>query len=722
MTNPIGPDLFRQLQTVADPTLSPDGRQCAYVLSWIDADTAQNRSRIYRVNAAGGGEPRPFTRGNSDTHPRYSPDGAALALLRAESGAAADAPRQVWLMPADGGAAGPLTQLPLGVREFAWSPDSRRIALVADVATEPPDVAGVKEMRRLRYRHDAIGWRGDSHFHLFIADVSSGAVYQLTAGDWDDTAPAWSPDGRRIAFISGRTLDRDVAATNQAYVVDVPDALPSSALLPDDAPLPDAELWSSGLADVATVAWSPDGLRLLAVGGADAGLSVLWQAYLYILEPGRPPRRITDDAIRPCLGYPGIYPPLELRWAAGDGNDGNDANDGSKGGDDGRIILLADAAGATRLYALPVPAPLPASDDAASTSQLPVPQPLTAGGELLSGIGSDAAAQRIAIVSSAPDAPSDLHLYAPGGTRRRLTAHNDAWLAQHPPSIPEKFRINPNDWERNGWDIECRLYHPPGFDAGRRYPLLLEIHGGPNGAFYDSFVPWHQVPAGAGYLVLAVNPRGSSTYGAEFVNAVLGDWGGGDYLDLMAAVDAVCQRPYVDADRLLAHGYSYGGYMTAWIIGHTDRFRAAVAGAPCIDLWSMYGTSDIAASFGEAQWAQRTAGGTPSDTPDMPDTPGIPMADELAAGVANLAYRLLQRSPITYAPQVNTPVLLLHGETDARCPISQSEQYFQILKRLGKTVEMARFPGCGHGFLRTGPVALREAYLERMLEWFGRWI
>ena len=687
MTNPIGANLFRHLTAVSDPTVAPDGSRCAYVLNWIDGDTSEGRSRIYQVgldegDGSGVASPPPFTRGNADTHPRYSPDGAMLAFLRSDEGTPAR--RQVWLMPSDGGEAGQLTHLPNGVREFAWSPDSSRLAVVADVC--PDDGIGknggdsveeprVREVRRIRYRHDAIGWRGDCHFHLFLVDVRTGEAAQLTDGDWDDTAPVWSPDGGRIAFISGRSESRDVTASNEVYVVEVSGG--------DES---EPALWSQGLTDAAAVAWSPDGRRLLAAGGQGEGLMTLWQAYLYALEPGRPPRRLTDDGIRPCLGYPGIYPPLELRWTAGD-------DDG-----DGRILFLADAAGQTRLYALDVPA----GDGLGSLTAI------TDGGEMLSGIAMDAAAQRVALTGSGPTAPSDLHCVEVGGGRRRLTAHNDGWLAEHPPATMEKFIV-----ERDDFDVECRLYHPPGFDATQKYPLVLEIHGGPNGAFYDAFLPWHQVLAGAGYLTLAVNPRGSSTYGEEFVNAVLGDWGGDDYRDLMAALDAVCEREYVDGERLGVHGYSYGGYMTTWAIGHTQRFRAAVAGAPCIDLWSMYGTSDIATGFGEAQWANRLAGGMSISRP---------LVDELAQGVDSLAYRLLQRSPITFAPQVDTPVLLLHGEADARCPIGQSEQYFQVMKRLGKEVELARFPGCGHGFLRTGHVALRQAYLERMLGWFQRWL
>ena len=281
------------------------------------------------------------------------------------------------------------------------------------------------------------------------------------------------------------------------------------------------------------------------------------------------------------------------------------------------------------------------------------------------------------------------------GSSRQATGHNREYLAERPPARMEKFSVN-----RRGWDIECRLFLPPDFDSAGSYPMVLDIHGGPNGAFYDSFTPWQQVLATAGYVVLAANPRGSSTYGDDFMMAVLGDWGGEDYLDLMAAVEETAARPYVDETRLGVHGYSYGGYMTSWIVGHTNRFKAAVVGAPCINLHSMYGTSDIGVSFGEIQW-------------------GGSIAEAVEEGYEQMALKMLERSPISYVNRVETPVLLLHGEADARCPISQSEEYFTMLKRLGKEVDMVRFPDCSHLFPRMGHPKMREEYLERTLGWFN---
>lgn len=300
----------------------------------------------------------------------------------------------------------------------------------------------------------------------------------------------------------------------------------------------------------------------------------------------------------------------------------------------------------------------------------------------------DAGTRHAVVVLVPPDSPGDLHLIdLADSAKQQLTSYNQLYFQEHPPAKLQKFSV-----KRGSWQIESRAWLPPDFSESKRYPMVLEIHGGPQHAWYDAFNPVAQILATAGYIVLAVNPRGSTTYGEAFAMAVLRDWGGQDYLDHMAAVDEMTSRPYVDASRLGVHGYSYGGYMTSWIIGHETRFRAAVVGGACTDLSSMYGTSDIGIS-GERHWGGRR--------------------DELLD-------EYLKRSSITYAANVTAPVLLLHGETDLSATIGQAEQYFVELKRLGKDVEFVRFPDSNHYFRYSGHPKFREEYLSRVLEWFDR--
>ena len=648
MTQPITPELVRHLKTVGDPALSPNGDLLAYTLSWVDEDTMAGRSRVMIMDP-GSGASQEFTQGEKDSAPKFSPDGRILAFLRSVDAGHA----QVWTMTEPGGEARQLTHLPKGVFDYAWSPDGQRMALCADVdptasdqSDEPEGLPKVTVVNRVRYRYDTVGWRGDSHFHIFVLDLETLETRQVTDGDWDDTGPVWSPDSSQIAFMSGRRDDRDFMALSEAYTVSASGGEPL--------------LVSEGLYSVAALVWSPDGQQLAVVGSDAPEGMVLWQGWLYVLENGEKPRRLTSDAVKPYLGFPPVMRPASINWTAKD-----------------QIIFLGEACGESYLYQVP-----------AQGGDMEV---LWGGDCLATGLTLDQKADQAVVAVSTSGSPSDLiqiDMFIGGSAQ--LSNYNQEYMEEHPAAGIEKFLII-----RPGLEVECRLYFPADFDEESTYPLVLDIHGGPNGAFYDSFVPAQQVLASAGYLVLAVNPRGSSTYGNEFMMAVLEDWGGEDYNDLMAAVDQLIKRPYVDASRLGVHGYSYGGYMTSWVVGHTNRFKAAVVGAPCINLHSMYGTSDIGISFGEAQW-----GGSIMDAAD----------------------KMLERSPISYVANVETPVLLLHGDADARCPISQSEEYFTALKRLDKEVEFVRFPDCSHLFPRMGHPKLREEYLSRTLGWFNRFL
>ena len=658
MSKPISADIVYQLVSVASPSLSPDGSRLAFVRSRVDRQSMETRSQIMMRDMATG-ETAPFTNGTRDSNPRFSPDGRHLAFVRPDDGGKS----QLWTMPTGGGEASRLTDVPGGITDVAWSPDSRSLAFVSDVDPDraPDDYDPKTEPRvgvvtRIRYRADGLGWRGDAFRHVFVVERESGDTRKITDGEGDDSAPTWSPDGETIAFISDRRADREIATHSDVY------AVPS-----DPSGGGDPELRSRGLSSVAALCWAPDGEAIAVVGSDDDDAGAGWQSWLFALERGRAPRKLTDDSISPAGGYAPLVPAPEMRWTA------------ACGSNDGLISFVADARGESAVYQIN-----------AAGGDLRRPRSVWAGG-LISQVSFDADANGAVLLKASPDSPGDLHaLDMESGTLTQLTDENRDYFTEHPPARFEKFSV-----ERGGVKIESRILLPPDFDGAERYPLVLDIHGGPHGVFSDSFSPQQQVLATAGYIVLAVNPRGSSTYGAEFMKAVLGDWGGEDYRDIMFALESVCERAYVDETRLGITGYSYGGFMSSWIIGHEPRFGAAVIGAPCINLSSMYGTSDIGVRFGEPQW-----GGTRWDALD----------------------RFLERSPLTYAPDVQTPALLMHGESDHRCPIEQSEQYFVTLKRLGKEVEFVRFPDSSHGFLRTGHPRLREEYLSRLLVWMDRWL
>ncbi len=637
--SPIKPEHIYDLIEVSAVEIAADGKAVVFVRQEINKETMKRESRIVVQSLVDGDAVDMVT---GDSAPRLSADGKSLAFLRSGE----DDKKQVWVMPVGGGDARQVTRLPDGVKDMAWSPDGSAFVVVSRV--DPDRVEeGEEKMprtqvaRRVRYRDDEGGWRGDAFSQLFLVDAVTGEATQITDGEGDHGSPVWSPDGRRIAFVTDCVEGRDFVRGSAVQVMDKTGGR--------------SQCWSQGLSRAESVAWSPDGERLVVAGSQDADVWDSRQSWLFVLGEDEVPVCVAGDVYT-------VVQPLALRcWTPEDG-----------------ILFIGDREGESFLCRVNPDGP---------ALHIEV---VGGGGQVCTGLSVDRSGAFVSMVMSSPVCPGDVVVMDVGAKRQRaVTAVNAEFLEAHPGARVEKLVF-----DRGGETIQARVLFPQDFDEARSYPLVLDIHGGPNGRFSDSYDVTHQVLAGAGYIVLAVNPRGSSSYGPDFLKAVLGDWGGEDFLDLMAGVDLLCERPYVDADRLGVHGYSYGGFMSSWIVGHDHRFKAAVIGAPCINLHSMYGTSDIGVSFGENQWR---------------------------GSVLENVEALVERSPLTYASEVQTPVLLMHGEEDYRCPIEQAEQFFVALRRQGKTVEFVRFPKSSHGFRRSGHPALHVEYLDRMLSWLGRY-
>lgn len=626
---PPRPDDLWLLNHATDARWSPAGDLIAFTVTTHDRDTDKSEPSVWVT--APGEAARVFARRPAHS-PRFSPDGTRLALL-ADRGDGV----QVFLADLDGGEPHAITEQANGVTALAWSPDGGKLAFVSRTG-EAHDPNQPRVVRHLRHRLDGFGWLDDRRSHIFVHDLGTGATVQVTDGDWDDDQPSWSPDGRSIVFVS----DRAGARFDRPFRRDVW-VTPSIGGA--------ARRLTRGRGDAMEPQVSPDGATVAYLGGEHG--DALWSAP-------------TDVLTVPLAGKD--HAPVSLTAR-------HDVHAGS------RFLvscrqLAWDRSGESLVFCGPRQGGLALWSISADGRQL---TERVAGDRAVLGfdLGPDG---RLAFPSLWVDEPSEIWIDGPDGTSR-VTDLNARLRSTVTLAKAKRIRSKAAD----GTVTESFLVKPA--KAGAAPSLVLDVHGGPHA--------WHpgtsaggwlavQALAGAGHHVLLPNPRGSAGYGAEFLRACVGDWGGGDADDLLAAVDRA--EALVKPARTAVWGYSFGGFMTSWLIGHTDRFSAAVVGAPVIDLVSMLGTTDIPG------FTVHSAGGLPWEAAD--------------------AYA--KRSPLTYAPDIRTPVLLLHHEGDLRCPVGQSEQLFTALRLLGREVELVRYPGGFHGVARPSLVVDRT---ERVVAW-----
>nr|MBA2520600.1 S9 family peptidase [Chloroflexia bacterium] len=635
--------LVYDLTVAADPQISPDGTSIIYSYSVIANETKQAVHQLWMCDLDGANRRQLTHNGKLNTGARWSPDGRQIAFV---SDRVSKKQQGIFIMPADGGEARELLRSHQAISGLAWSPNGGTIAYTAPYDPDnsdgtPPaadDAPRVRVTRRIDYKQDTRGdgYLGDERLQVYLVDVATGESRRLSEEPLDHDAPAWSPDGSRIAT----RIARNNGMHLQLILIDVA----TGAVEPVGE--------TQGV--VGSWAWSPTGDRIVLTAEPER----TWQHDIFVYDvAAKSLTRITDD-LRPSpgAGYPGLVLPPQPVWL-----------------DPRTVLFSGTAAGATGLYTINLE-----SGDV---------QLVHADHATLTGLSPDDAKRYVVQGYSSLETSGAIHLFdRETATGAVIFSPNEAVLAESPPARWERFEI-----KRDPYTIDAWMLFPPDFDPSKRYPMVLDIHGGPNGWYGHGFSGVQQVLAGAGNIVVFSNPRGSGSYGREFTTRVTNDWGGEDYHDLMAVVDTALERPYVDPDRLGVYGFSYGGYMTAWIIGQTDRFKAAVCGAPVFDLESFYGTSDIGHIFGDLQW-----GGPPGPADAWP---------------AN-------RSPSNFIQNAKTPTLIPHGEADQRCPIGQGEQLYIALLKQGVETELVRYPGASHLFLTYGPPAHREDYLRRVVAWF----
>jgi len=631
-------DIFR-LRDVGDPRLSPDGAWVAYTVTTTDSAKDKSDSDVWMVSWDGTRTLRLTSSPEGEGTPRWSPDGRYLAFV---SGRYDSKGGQVWLLDRAGGEAVRLTNLPSGVDDYAWSPDSRRLVVVSqdpEPGSDPKDSTGAKSPKpividRYQFKRDREGYLDRRRNHLHLVDVASGKAEQLTTGDFDDTSPRWSPDGTRLAYVSRRGADPDRENNTDIFVVAAQMGATPSRLStwtgPDDTP-----------------EWSPDGALIAYLQGSEPQLSAYNQDVLAVVPSGGGAPRLLTTALDRDISRP--------TWA----------------GDGRSIWALVGDDRAQHLARVAIA-------DGAVTR-------LVEGRRVISGFDVSPDGR---IVARAATATKPFEAFAvEDGALRQLTRVNDALLGELRLGTTEDISFR----NRDGLTVGALLVKPADFEAGRKYPLLLRIHGGPNGQDQHAFAFERELFAARGYLVLAVNYRGSSGRGQAWKKAIFADWGNKEVQDLLAGVDHVVSLGIADPDRLGLGGWSYGGILTNYTIATTPRFKAATSGAGSSQQLSMYGSDQYIYQYENEL-------GPPWKNPKAWE---------------KVSY------PFLHADRIRTPTLFLGGEKDFNVPIAGSEQMYQALKSLGIDTQLVVYPGQFHGITR--PSFVRDRY-ERYLGWYDTYL
>ena len=644
---------FHELVQVEQPRVSPDGEHVAFVRK--NPDDEESYEATIHLVATGGGKPRRFTiEEGTDGQPRFSPSGDRLAFVSTRG--EGDRP-QLWVVPTDGGEGRQVTDVVGGVGSIAWRPDGEAIAFTQQATAEDRETGRDLELPeeyesespdprvidRTVYR-SAQRYFDGARGHVYIADLEGG-VRRLTDGDRDYAAPEWR-DAERLYYT--------------VSVGEDPDDSLEYEIVEHDVTTGRAETVHETTGYGATLAATADGRIAHAVIEPDQ--ATLNQTELEVFD------RSTGDVTQPTagldrtLGYGG-----QPQW----------------GPDEEHLYFTTPDEGAVALWATPWDADEESADRA---GQGPERVARTDGASI---DGVDVGEDLIAMVRSEWDHPGDVFLTTLEGTEtRRLTRVNDEYLGERAVAEPESSAVEGPDGELDGWVLT-----PPDFDPDEKYPLAVEIHGGPHAMWTTSGTMFHefQTLAANGYVVFWSNPRGSAGYGESFMTAIERDWGSVTTADVMAGIEQIADREYVDDEQVFVTGGSFGGFMTAWLVGQTDRFTAAVSQRGVYDLTGFYGSTDGAYRLVEDEF----------DAAPWEDPAG-----------------LWERSPTGHAHEVTTPTLLIHSDDDYRTPAATAELFYRILRKHGVETRMVRYPGEGHELSRSGQPGHVVDRIERIVRWF----